>query len=186
LSRIYNKQVEAEYSQLFEDLYNKTVIKILLLGPNTKETHPGSQLRKYIARKCKGQRHTLYAERKRLINSYTKMSGKYSDFCDYEKRLAELANAIIIIPDSAGSLVELGLFVFRDDMHEKILVLFSNEYPASCLNFINLGPRKAYNIRNAWVKDIDYRNKKAAWSIVDDFLDKRKQIVCSRKSLHLE
>ena len=191
MSRIYNKQVEAEYFQLLKGLYNKTLIKILVLGPNTKETRPGSQLRKYIARKCKGSKKgqivPIYAERKRLIKAYTKTVGKYSDFCDYEKKLAYFVDAIVIIPDSAGSLVELGLFALEDDIHRKILVLFSNEYPAPQVpTFINLGPRKSYNRGAATVKDVDYTDKIGAWNIVDDFLSQIRAIVFSTKRLKVE
>lgn len=175
---IYGKQVEDEYLQDLKDRSNKVRIKVLVLGPNTDAKSNGARLRKYIAVKCKKeQKIPIYAERKRLMDGYAKEIGKYADFCHYEKDLAvRKMDAIIIIPGSAGSFIELGLFAHVDGIHQKTLVLFNNQFPSHTPTFINLGPRRSYKIRGADVHDVDYTNKKAVWVIVDDFLARRKAI----------
>jgi hypothetical protein len=185
MPKAFDKDVEKEYSDLLKACSDKTKIKVLIFGPNTDTNSSGSILREYIASSCKSPKVPVYAERKTLIKSYEKQIGKYSDFCDYEKKLAEFVDAIIIIPDSAGSLVELGMLAHETELHTKILVLFNKEYikPNDPPSFIDIGPRKAYQIRRATISDVDYSDKGTILKIVEDFLDQRKAVIFSKKHL---
>ncbi len=84
---------------------------------------------------------------------------------------------MIIIPGSAGSLAELGLFSLDDDIHPKTLVLFNKKHVNNNKEtFITLGPNISYNTGKATVEPVDYSDLNLVWEIVDDFLDKIKAI----------
>lgn len=175
-----------EYEDLLIEQAKKRKINILLLGPGINTESAGAELRKYIASKCEGERNVIYGERDDLINAFKRVIGKYFDLCSYEFHLAkQVVDALIIIPDSAGSLVELGLFSLEDDIHPWTLVLFSSEHnPHNESDFISLGPKRSYD-RVANVKTCDYSDKKLVWDIVDDFLEKMKAIKFSKKRMEL-
>lgn len=177
----------SEYEDLLIEQAKKIRVKILLLGPSISTKTIGARLRKYIAGKCKGERIAIYGERDDLINAFRKVIGKYSDLCIYESHLAIQMDALIIVPDSPGSLVELGMFSLEDEaLLSKTLVLFSNEHnPQKEPDFISLGPKKSYEFRGASVKTVDYNKKRLVWDIVDDFLEKRKAIKFSKKRMEL-
>ena len=108
--------------------------------------------------------------------------GEHSNLCIYEAHLADKwADAIIIIPDSAGSLVELGLFTLRHKIHPKIMVLFNTQHPATENSYINQGPRLDYKLGDAVVEDVEYTELDTVWNLVDDFLKKIKVKVLSDK-----
>jgi len=175
-----------EYEDLLIEQAKRTKINLLLLGPGINTRSTGARLRKYIASKCKGERNAIYGERDDLINAFKRVIGKYYDLCSYEFHLATKVDAIIIVPASPGSLVELGLFSLEDDIHPKTLVLFSSDHnPNNEPDFISLGPKKSYGITGATVETVDYSNKKLIWNIVDDFLEKMKAIKFHKKRMEL-
>lgn len=167
----------SEYEDLLIEQAKKIKVNILLLGPNIKKRSLGARLRKYIASRCQGGQIAIYGERKDLIETFQKAIGKWADLCTYELHLANWVDAIIIIPNSAGSLVELGMFSLEYGVHPKTLVLFSNRHnPQNKPDFMSLGPKKSYDNGRAFVKPVDYNDKELVWDIVDDFLKKRKAI----------
>lgn len=175
--RNFDDSVLSEYIGHLKEDAKRIKINVLLLGPGTNKEKQGAKLRKYISRKCnrKSERNAIYGERKDLIEAFQKAI-KYSDLCTYELHLVKnWANAIIIIPDSAGSLVELGLFALEDNIHPKTLVLFSNKYnPHDEPDFISLGPKQSYTNGRAFIETVDYGDKELVWNIVDEFLSKMK------------
>ncbi|MFC1916103.1 hypothetical protein ACFLW4_05380, partial [Chloroflexota bacterium] len=110
MPRNFDDSVVSEYIDCLGEDAKRIKINILLLGPNTNTRSLGARLRKYIASRCQGGRNAIYGERRDLIESFQRAIGKYSDLCTYELHLASWVDALIIIPDSAGSLVELGIF----------------------------------------------------------------------------
>ena len=186
MPRDFDDQFLSEYVDSLKEQAEKIKINILLLGPSTNKEKQGAKLRKYISSKCKNERNAIYAERKDLINAFEKAIGRYSNLCNYELYLARKVDAIIIIPASAGSLVELGLFSLEDGIHPRTLVLFSSEYnPNNEPDFISLGPKRSYDLSGASVKTVDYNDTKRVWDIVDDFLSKMKAIKFPKKRMGL-
>lgn len=183
MPRIFDDSVLSEYFDLFDEDAKGIRIRVLLLGPCTRSRRPAARLRKYIATRCEGGRNAIYGERKDLIEVFKKRIGEFADLCTYELHLAtKVVDAIIIIPDSAGSLVELGMFSLKYNIHPCTLVLFSNEYnPQNEDNFISLGPKRSYN----FVKTVDYRDQELVWNIVDEFLSRMHSEKFGRKILGL-
>ena len=103
-------------------------IRILVLGPSLDDAGPGSDLRRYIIRKCNDAQFivvlTEYAQMQEL---FEKLWGPVNDLCKAEFCLAyekdkntghNIIDGIIIIPNSAGSFVELGMFVIEEEIHD--------------------------------------------------------------------
>ncbi len=102
-----------------------------------------------------------------------------------ELKAAEHVDAIIMIPDSAGSLVELGMFALSPKVREKTIILFKDKYslPAAQLSFVYLGPTLAYQASNAPIEFLDYRRKELAWQKVKDFLHSKRADKYERSSV---
>lgn len=173
----YDDALVDEYINSLISQAKKTKIRVLLLGPDTKSKSSAAKLRKFIHEKCTGDRISVLGEREDLINAFSKVIGKYADLCIYEQTLARKLEAMIIIPASAGSFAELGMFSMEDDIHSKTLVLFDKRrVNDDKKTFITLGPNLSYRTRGATVEPVDYDDLATVWEIVNDFLEKRKAI----------
>lgn len=67
-------------------------------------------------------------------------AGMYSDLMQFETEIAGIATMIIICLESAGSLVELGLFCTDPVMAKRLLVIAPQEHVEDEDSFIYLGP----------------------------------------------
>jgi hypothetical protein len=66
--------------------------------------------------------------------------GAYSDLLEFETDIANIATLIVICLESAGSLVELGLFCMAPTTASKLLIIAPQEELADEDSFIFLGP----------------------------------------------
>lgn len=64
----------------------------------------------------------------------------YPDLLIFEEEIASICTLVIIFLESAGSLVELGLFCAKPDYYKKLLVVAPDEHLKSEDSFIYLGP----------------------------------------------
>jgi len=191
----------AELSKSIEDSFDAsdTKIRILVLGPDLDGDELGSRLRKYIIQKCKDDQFiVVLAEHEQIQQTYSKILGPIHDLCKMEFHLAcskdkhsghDLIDGIIILPDSAGSLVELGMFVLQEQIHSKMLILFNNRYETTIAkSFIGKGVKKALeNSRRAKTQLIDYQDLDSTWSEVSKFLEEvrgRKKWNTSLRRIH--
>jgi len=158
-----------------------TKISILVLGPNLDGDEPGSDLRRHIIQKCKDEQFTtVLAEYQQMQELFSKLWGPVYDLCKMElwlacgkdKRGRNIIDGIVIIPSSAGSFIELGMFVFKEKIHKKMLVLFNKDHEDTMTDsFIGRGARMAFdNGRNAITKLMDYQDLDGSWSEVSEFL----------------
>ena len=103
-----------------------------------------------------------------IITPTTKAEKGVHDEAITEK---EIIDCIVIIPDSAGSLIELGMLAITDEAHFKTLVLFNESHkPQMNTNFVGLGAKAALD-NKARTKIIDYNNKNIAFAEVSNFLE---------------
>jgi len=189
--------------QSIEDSFDieDTKIRILVFGPNLDKDGTGSELRRHIVQKCKYDEFIIVlAEHEEIQELYLKILGPIHDLCKMEFHLAvdkdkkngyDLIDGIILLPDSAGSLVELGMFVNEEEIHRKMLVLFNNKYETTITDsLIGKGAKLALdNGRRATTKIIDYQDFENSWAEVSKFLDlikynKRWTMWKRRESLH--
>lgn len=81
--------------------------------------------------------------------------GQYS-LLDLENLLAESVDAIVILPESPGSLAELGAFANNEDLANRIICIGQQKYSKK-KSFINYGPiRLIKNSRTGKVLNIRY------------------------------
>ena len=191
---IDNTEISPDLHELFQEIHdsvepvtNKTKIKVLIFGPDLSSTEPSAVLRKYIIEKCRQDNFTVvfaeHKEIKQLYELYKRVLGSANDLCKIEYHLAtaktpkennNIIDGIIIIPDSTGSFIELGMFAIdiKDTHHDKILVLFNNDHASKMdTNFIGLGAKAAFDNGKAKTILLDYNDKAAAWMAVSQFLE---------------
>ena len=181
------KQTNLEFSKLYQAIDDSfdvtdTKIYVMVFGPNLNGDGTGCELRKHIVDKCKYDAYTVVlAEHDEMQQRYTKILGPINDLCKMEYHLAsatdinhgqDLIDGIIILPDSAGSLVELGMLVIEDSIHKKILILFNKKYESTISDsFVGKGAKSAFDNGHAMTKIIDYQDLEVAWGEVSKFLE---------------
>jgi len=174
-----------EYRETADQEWNKTKISIMVFGPNTEGKKIGSSLRKYIIEKCNEYGVVVRTEHEDFIDIHREILGSGRSLCTMELVVARHVDAIVMIPDSEGSLVELGMFAPYREFHEKTLILYRDKYssPAAQLSFVYLGPTLAYKASNAPIEFLDYRRKELAWQKVKAFLHNKRADKYERSNL---
>ena len=157
----------------------------MVFGPNTDGREIGSQLRKYIIEKCSEYGILVRTEHEDLKKVHSKILGSGRNLCGLEYNTAKHVNAIVMIPDSPGSLVELGMFAFAGKICSKTLILFRDKYslPDAQLSFVYLGPKLSYEERKAKIEFVNYRRKKLVWQRVRAFLHEIKALKWEESAL---
>lgn len=122
----------------------------------------------------KGEAIPIKGEHKEFIAIHKRKFGNVFDLCRVEYQLVfKYVDAIVIIPSSAGSLVELGMFVIWERLCRKTLILFNKDFDnPKEPSFIWDGPRIAYQTKGAFVEFVDYTQTDNAISIVKEFVSK--------------
>ena len=135
-------------------------------------------LRKHILHKCDEYGILVRTEHADFQEPYRKLLGFRRNLCGLEYDAARHVDALIIIPDSPGSFIELGMFSLIGQVCEKTLILFSNCFssPDKQFNFVFLGPKLSYEERKAKIEFIDYQNTDLAWERVYEFLHERRAL----------
>lgn len=146
-------------------------ITVFLLGPGDSSTSPGKELREYIRKKCDKVGIAVKGEHKDIIEEFNRKTKDLLNLCVMEYFIAEeIADVIVIIPDSPGSLAELGMFVFNRRIYNKTLLLFSKEYDSDDESFINDGIKSHYELKKVSIKEVDYSKKLKTWRVVEEFI----------------
>ena len=96
-----------------------------------------SQRRKDLAVYLRNRTDTLVFFAEDVWGTVSKQRG--SDALAMEKGLADLADIVIIIVESAGTLAELGAFSLHEDLQKKLLPVMDKEHENN-ESFINTGP----------------------------------------------
>lgn len=92
--------------------------------------------------------------------------GEYSNLAIAELALCEKADAIIIMPCSAGSFCELGSWSEYDGICQKMLILGNNKYQKEA-SYLRLGTM-AYSVSNgATLRWVDYSDEESLLSVVE-------------------
>jgi hypothetical protein len=164
--------------------FKETNVCIMVFGPDLNDKRPAGALRNHLINNFKGENLAIKGEHKELIAIHRRKFKSNHDLCRVEYDLAKFVDAIIIIPDSPGSLVELGMFAILEDICRKTLILFCKDHEHPIVpSFISLGPRISYDGRGATVKFVDYSQIDTIMPIVDDFILKIRAQVYDRNLL---
>ena len=178
----FNEVVD-HYDKIVDAQFEKSKITAMVLGPNTSLKRHSSILRKFIIDEFDSSVTVILGEHKALSKSYTRRFKAAGNLCSFERDIARNeADVVVIIPDSAGSLVELGMFALDDDVSFKTLILFNQAHISEeNKSFIQAGPQIAYETRGASVEIVDYRSKKKIKNIVEKFFFRFRAIKYDRQ-----
>lgn len=176
MSREYRSLVKSVDNALKKRLANRNIrICILLLGPGDSDGSDGRSLRTYLEKKCKGFGVVVKGEHKELLRMFNHRTDGLMNLCQFETWFAiEHAQAVIIIPYSAGSLAEMGMFTWQPKVCSKTMLIFSDEFPESKRSFISMGTTAHYRSKGATVACVKYSDRRRVWKEVKDFLWKYK------------
>ena len=167
------RDIAADVGKKLDERIDKAniYITVFLLGPGDSSTSSGKGLREYIRKKCDKVGIAVKGEHKDIIEEFNRKTENLLNLCLMEKFIAEeIADVIVIIPDSPGSLAELGMFVFNKDIYPKTLLLFSKEHDSAVGNFINDGIRSHYELKKVSIAEVEYSKKLKTWRIIEEFI----------------
>lgn len=81
-------------------------------------------------------------------------------------------DAIVMLPSSPGSFLELGAFAAIKDICQKMIVVIDAQYEKH-INYMNSGPVKLANSFGAQVRFSDYDDHLGVWNLVEPFVNDR-------------
>jgi len=152
-------------------------LNVIVFGPGDKDTRPSGCLRRRLLDHCRKYGCTPRTEHSDMARLDASMKHNLTNLCTMEKDHVLNADAIVIIPDSPGSFVELGMFALHKDIPSKCLLLLDREYfPTSPESFVALGPVKAYAQKHARIEYVQYQEADEVTSLVDGFLGDRQVV----------
>lgn len=143
----------------------KTSLTLVVMGPELDKPNPASKLRGHIVQKGRSESLIIKPEHDGLEATARKRFGAGHDLTLYETGLVEKAHLVVIIPDSPGSLCELGLFTYPDKFCEKMIV-FANKNYRKTGSYVSDGPLVNAKNKGARVIRIDYAELDVAWNHV--------------------
>ncbi len=82
---------------------------------------------------------------------------------------------VVVLPDSAGSLAELGAFCTHKDVSAKLLVIFHKQYKDK-RSFVCRALAKAARSRKATIRFRDYADPSAVWKEVRKVLEETQRV----------
>ena len=155
--------------------------KVFLAGPFIETT--GTKPRSGLKNKAKRLRYVLYhkltnfgwivtmGEYNKMIKAADPLLGPRNDAAVAELVHARnSADAIVMLPSSPGSFLELGAFSMYEDVCKKMLIIVDKKHEHDSPNYFNTGPIPAATKRGAKVLFIDYDDHDACWQDVEQFV----------------
>lgn len=162
------------YQEITQERWGKTSISVMVFGPSTNAGTLGSNLRSYIMKKCDEYGVTLRCEHSGFINKHRSMLGTNKNLVFAELDAARFVDAIIIIPDSPGSFIELGMLSPCKNIHQNVIILFKDKYANDNNSFVHEGPKLAFAENHATIEYVNYRKKQSTWEKIKVFLLEKK------------
>lgn len=107
-------------------------------------------------------------------------SGRYNSALMEIAHIIDEVDAVIIIPSSPGSFLELGYFAASRKVSNKMLVLRNVAF-AKKPGYLHLGPSRQAKDSGAIIHDVDYAETRGVLKKVDDFLEDRVSSMLARK-----
>jgi len=166
------KRVVDDFEAAWDSVMARADVRAMVMGPSLRghinqQAKVARALRKAIVKRCDDLGVAVVPEHRRLVGASQKFLKQAHNLCLHELRLAEQCDLIIILPATAGPLVELGMFAERPGLRAKsVLIVFDRMYRQR-QSFINDGPRKAYDRLKARILDVDYGDVDTVLAEVD-------------------
>ncbi|WP_227287144.1 hypothetical protein [Boseongicola sp. H5] len=155
--------------------------KVFLAGPYIETT--GRKPGRGEKNKAKRLRYALYhkltdfgwivtmGEYQKLVDAAAGLLGARNNAATAELMHARNStDAIIMLPSSPGSFLELGAFALYDDVCRKMLIVVDKKHEKDGLNYFNSGPIPAAKKKGAQVLFIDYDEHDTCWTSIKEFI----------------
>jgi hypothetical protein len=170
------------------------VFKVFLAGPFIETTgkKPGSGEKN----KAKRLRFDLYhrlgdigwvvtmGEYDKLVSATHALLGKRNTASSSEIIHArQHADAVVMLPSSPGSFLELGAFALYPDICSKMLIIVDKKHELDPPNYLKLGPLISSQHNGAKLLYLDYGSTEDCWAVVKEFVDDQGNRVAERKLL---
>ncbi|WP_433760935.1 hypothetical protein [Brucella anthropi] len=168
--------------------------KVFLAGPYIEST--GKKPGRGENNKAKRLRYALYhrllninwvvtmGEYKNLIEAANPLLGSRNNAASAELLHAKRStDAVVMLPSSPGSFLELGAFSLYEDVCSKMLIIIDKKHESDQPNYLNTGPIPAAKTRGAKVIFIDYDDHEMCWASVEEFVVHQGHRVAENKLL---
>ena len=140
---------------------------------NAKNVAAALRYRLFHALEAEGWIVTL-GEYEQLIEAVDPLLGDHNNaaLAEISHAKSSETDAIIMLPSSPGSFLELGAFSHMEDICGKMLVIVDKQYQEH-KNYMNSGPVKAARDNRADVRFMNYTDFEACWEAVEQFVTSR-------------
>jgi hypothetical protein len=168
--------------------------KVFLAGPYIETT--GKKPGQGEKNKAKRLRYELYhrllhfgwvvtmGEYEKLVGAVSPIFGKRTTAANAEFIHAkDHAHAIIMLPSSPGSFLELGAFSFDEKICRKMLIIIDEKYKDDPPNYLNSGPLQSASHRGSRIEYLDYASVDECWSAVKEYIVDQGERVAEDKAI---
>ena len=146
-------------------------IDIVVMGPRLGGTSPAAKLRRDIIKAASAYGASIKPEHEGLAQASKEGFGAGHHLTILEMLLVDVSDLVVLIPDSPGSLCELGLFSSYPSATSKLLILVNADYPEKG-SYVTDGPLTAARHNQAEVYHVDYSDFDKAWGYVENRLQR--------------
>ena len=140
-------------------------LNVVVMGPNLQEDSDAGRLRKRLIRAAKDYGAAIQPEHRGLARASRSRLGEGHHLTALEMHLVKVSDLVVLIPDSPGSMCELGLFSFHQESARKMLILVNAEYPRRG-TYVADGPLAQAGQNGSTIEYVDYRDLEACWALV--------------------
>lgn len=169
-------------------------LKVFLAGPYIETT--GRKPGRGEKNKAKRLRYALYhmltdfgwivtmGEYQKLVDAAADILGARNNAAIAELIHARNStDAIIMLPSSPGSFLELGAFALYEDVCKKMLIVVDKKHEKDDVNYFNSGPIPEALKRGAQVVFIEYDDHDTCWTYIREFIVHQSHRVAENKLL---
>ena len=156
--------------------YNEFLPYVFIAGPSINFESDGAKLRTWLHDRLTEQNVRItFGEFPKLIES-TSILGEANNTLLAELNHArdKVIDAIIILPCSSGSFLELGSFCVYPDLCQKMLIIIDKEYEEH-KSFLNLGPVLEAKRKGSIIDYVSYKDQVGCLESAGNFLTRIKQ-----------
>jgi hypothetical protein len=160
--------------RILEDSIDRSLaaspVSIVIMGPGLDEQTPAAKLRRRIVAEARAYGAVIQPEHRGLTEAAKAKLKSAHNLAIYETHLVKISDLVVLIPDSPGSLCELGLFS-ASRYCNKMLILMSTDYPKEG-SYVADGPLKAASHSQAEIVFLHYTDQDRAWVVVRERIEK--------------
>lgn len=126
--------------------------------------------------------HVTLGEYEKLIGATAPLLGDQNNaaLAEFDHAKSRRTDAIVMLPSSPGSFLELGSFCHDEDICRKMLVIVDAQYQAH-ENYMNTGPIIEARENGAKTEFIDYADKDLCWTSIEPFVTARARRRAARR-----